>query len=240
MRQSLHTKVSYKLGTGFKPSKYLSQNFLSSDIVLQKEISYAKLTKDDHVLEIGAGFGYLTAELESRCPVTVIEIDSRFLPEIIKNVSSKTKIIMGDARKVEFPKFNKFVCNIPYHISLPLTLKLLRSDFEIGVMICQEEFAKKLVANAGNKHYGRLSVIAQYYADIQLKDRISKKDFIPSPKVQSRIVVFRKLRPGNPAFEEWLTSVFRQRRKKVTEAGKRPGNISPEGLIALFQEMQKQ
>jgi len=238
MRPSLHSLISFKLGKGFKPYKKFSQNFLANDDVLEKEIAYANLKKKDHVLEVGAGFGYLTAALEEFCQVTAIEIDKRFFPEILKNVSQETTIIMGDAKKVDFPKFNKFVCNIPYHISMPITLKLLRSDFELGVMICQEEFAKKLIAKKDTKYYGRVSVLAQYYADIEIKEKVNKSDFIPSPKVTSVIVVFRKKRPLNENFEEWLSSLFRQRRKKIKSVGKRPEKLSPEDLIELFESLQ--
>ena len=48
---------------GISPKKSLSQNFLVNKDVLIRQISYANLTEEDTVLEIGGGTGVLTEEL---------------------------------------------------------------------------------------------------------------------------------------------------------------------------------
>ena len=47
----------------FRTKKRLGQNFLINGEVIQDIIDYAKLTKDDVVVEIGPGVGFVTEQL---------------------------------------------------------------------------------------------------------------------------------------------------------------------------------
>ncbi len=211
--------------------RHKDQHFLINEQLIAKEVSYAQLSEWDTVLEIGGGLGFLTRELAKRCHTITIEKDIRLIAPLRR---TGAEVIHGDALKLQFPNFTKFVSNIPYSISLPLTLKLLRSGFTAGVMIAQKEFAKKLAAKPGDKGYGRLSVIAQYYASVELLDKARKSDFEPHPKVESRIVRFTKLRAESRGFEGFVTSLFRHRRKKIAGTSSRPEELSVDELIALY------
>ena len=58
-------------------NKNLGQNYLIDDFKRKKIIEYAKLTKDDTVLEIGPGIGTLTIELAKKAgKVIAIEQDT--------------------------------------------------------------------------------------------------------------------------------------------------------------------
>ena len=62
----------------FNFQKKFGQNFLIDTHVLDKIIYSAEITKEDMVLEIGPGFGVLTAELCRRAEkVVAIELDDR-------------------------------------------------------------------------------------------------------------------------------------------------------------------
>ena len=66
---------------GIGPKKSLGQHFLRDDDVHDDILVRARLSREDHVLEIGAGDGTLTrslAELAGR--VVAIETDRRLLP----------------------------------------------------------------------------------------------------------------------------------------------------------------
>jgi 16S rRNA (adenine1518-N6/adenine1519-N6)-dimethyltransferase len=52
---------------GFFPKKRFGQNFSVSSEILERLVSHASLTKDDVVLEVGAGFGFLTEMLSDKC-----------------------------------------------------------------------------------------------------------------------------------------------------------------------------
>ena len=226
------TEAAFFLQTS---KRYRDQHFLVNEQVIEQEISYANLSEGDTVLEIGGGLGFLTRELMKKCKTTTIEKDIRLIAPLQR---TGAEVIHGDALKVKFPPFTKFVSNIPYSISMPLTLKLLRHGFELGVMMVQKEFAKKLAAKPGDREYGRLSVITQYYADVEVLDKVRKSDFEPHPKVESRIVRLTKLRPENRGFERFVTSLFRHRRKKVPGLNRRPEELAVGDFIKLYEAQE--
>ncbi|MCK4327452.1 MAG: ribosomal RNA small subunit methyltransferase A [Candidatus Diapherotrites archaeon] len=229
---NLLTEAAYFLQTS---ARHRDQHFLVNEELLHREAGYAQLTKSDVVLEVGGGLGFLTRELVKHCKTIVVEKDIRFIGTLQK---LGAEVIHGNALKIGFPEFTKFVSNIPYSISLPLTLKLLRTDFKLGVIIAQKEFAKKLAAKPGSNEYGRASVIAQYYADIELLDKVRKSDFEPKPKVESRVVFFRKRRGEDRGFEGFATSLFRHRRKKAAGTDKRPEQLTIDDFIRLYKQQK--
>ena len=148
---SLRAKLPFNKGLG--------QHFLVNDEVIASPVSKAKLTVDDHVLEIGPGPGVLTEVLLSTgCKVTAIEIDEcavkhlneAFLPEV---KDSKLILIEGDALNFKWPDgITKVIANIPYQISSPLIdllTKYLRSkmgeSLELVILLVQEKIAERLV-----------------------------------------------------------------------------------------------
>ncbi len=203
--------------------KSKGQHILVSRRFLHKIVRYAKLSFDDVVLEVGCGTGRLTKLLlKSVEKVYGIELDERLVRYLQRRFENDIKsgrfvLIHGDALKVEFPKFDKFVANIPYQISSPLTFKLLKHDFELAVVTYQKEFAERLVAKPGSKKYGRLSVVARAYCRTEILDIIPPTAFKPKPKVESAIVriipepevVVKNL----DAFEDLVRFAFSQRRK---------------------------
>lgn len=111
---------------GFKFSKSLGQNFLINPSVCPKIAELGKAEKGYGILEIGTGFGTLTAELAKRADkVTAVEIDSRLLPVLEETLSdfNNINVINDDIMKVnikeliatEFSGMKKAVCaNLPY------------------------------------------------------------------------------------------------------------------------------
>ena len=223
------TEAAYFLQTS---KRRKDQHFLVNESIIEQEVAAANLSKGDIVLEIGGGLGFLTRELVKRCRTITIEKDIRLIGALQR---TGAEVIHGDALKLEFPPFTKFVSNIPYSISMPLTLKLLRSDFELGAIIAQKEFAKKLVAKPGDDAYGRLSVIAQYYSSAEVIGKVRKSDFEPHPKVESRIVRFTKRHKENRGFEQFATSLFRHRRKKIAGTSNRPEELAVGDFIKLYE-----
>ncbi|NIW13903.1 MAG: methyltransferase domain-containing protein, partial [Candidatus Thorarchaeota archaeon] len=73
--------------------------------------------KDDVVLEVGAGLGFLTKLLSPACKkVIAVEVD----PKLIKILRSELRnldnvdIIEGDVLDISVPQFNKMVSTPPY------------------------------------------------------------------------------------------------------------------------------
>jgi len=205
---------------GLKADRSLGQHFLVDDNVAERSVSYAGVSRDDTVLEIGPGLGILTRLLLSQAKrVVAIEKD----PKLIGVVDSPNLVyIKGDAVKVELPEFNKVVSNLPYGISSPITFRLLEKgcDFKVAVLMYQKEFAERLATGPGSKIYSRLSVSAYVKARVELLDMVPSKAFYPRPKVDSAIV---RLVPREPPFstDDWelfhkvVRTTFGQRRKKL-------------------------
>lgn len=147
------------------------------------------------------------------------------------------QVISKDALKTEFPQFDLVVANIPYGISSPLIAKLVfvAKQFRSATLLLQKEFAQRLLAKPGDSSFNRLAVNVKLVADVEFIMNVSKKDFIPCPKVDSSVV---KIRPKSTVpdvdMDEWwaftrtcfskknktLGATFKQK-KKVIELLKR-------------------
>ena len=108
---------------GFFPKKRFGQNFTIDSEILDRLVAQASLSKEDVVLEVGAGFGFLTQLLSKECKkVIAVELDSQlvaFLQEQLQNLQN-VELIEGDILDVSLPPFNKVVSAPPYSISSPL------------------------------------------------------------------------------------------------------------------------
>jgi 16S rRNA (adenine1518-N6/adenine1519-N6)-dimethyltransferase len=209
------------------PKKRLGQNFVIDHALLEKMISYASLNKDDIVLEVGAGLGFLTQLLSPVCKkVIAVEIDPKLIKILrieLRNLDN-VDIIEGDVLNISVPQFNKMVSTPPYSISSPLLFWLLERKFDCAVLTFQKEFAERLTASVSTKDYGRLTVNTYYRAEAELLDYVPRNLFYPSPDVDSMMV---RLRPrekppfsveDEELFFQLVRVLFSQRNKKVRNA----------------------
>jgi len=211
----------------FVPNKLLGQNFMVEASVLQSAIDYASIVPNDVVLDIGAGFGFLTRALANKCEtVLAVEADPKLanvLYEELKDFSN-VKIIQGDVLKVSIPHFSKVVSIPPYNISSLLLLWLFSQKSDCAVLIFQKEFAERLVASVGSEYYGWLAVVAYYYVEVDVLGDVPKRMFYPQPEVDSVIVRLRpKKHPpfiikNELLFKRFVQSLFTRRNRKVRNA----------------------
>jgi 16S rRNA (adenine1518-N6/adenine1519-N6)-dimethyltransferase len=204
-----------------KPDPKKGQHILKDRQIIKRQIEYAELTGSETVLEIGPGMGALTLPLaDSAKKVIAIEMDKRFHSYLKDRIPENVELINADAMKVDFPKFDVVVSNLPYQISSPVTFKLLDYEFDRAILMYQKEFAERMVAKAGDSGYSRLSVNVYYRADCKILKKVPKGAFDPVPKVDSAIV---KLVPrpspftvkDEKLFFSLIESLFSQRRKKI-------------------------
>ncbi len=214
------------------------QHFLVDDRVLDRLPSYATDAGFDtgHVLEIGAGTGALTDRLLAVADeVTAIERDpdlAAFLREEFADAiaDGRLTVIEGDALDVDLPEFTCSVSNLPYGASSEIIFQLLPHDRPLLVMV-QQEFGERMAAEAATDDYGRLSVTAGHYADVEVVEPVPKEAFSPPPAVQSVLV---RTTPRDPEytvpddefFLEFVTAVFTQRRKTMRNAVRNTAHIS--------------
>lgn len=208
------------------PRKRLGQNFAVDDSLLYSMVSYANLTQNDIVLEVGAGLGFLTRLLSSRCKqVIAVEVDLKLVTLLREQLSDleNVELIEGDVLDVCISRFDKVVSTPPYSISSPLLFWLLERSFQLAVLTFQEEFARRLTAQVGSKDYSRLTVATYYRADVELLDHVPRDSFYPPPDVDSSIV---RLKPkptpfivkDEHVFFDLIQTVFTQRNKKLRNA----------------------
>jgi 16S rRNA (adenine1518-N6/adenine1519-N6)-dimethyltransferase len=213
------------------------QHFLVDDRVLDRVPGYLPDDADtDHLLEIGGGTGALTDRL---LPVgervTVVEHDpdlASFLrEEFAADVGAgRLTVVEGDALEVDLPAFTACVSNLPYGISSEVAFRLLPRKRPLVLMV-QAEFADRMAAAAGTDDYGRLSVTAGHYADVEVVERVPKEAFDPRPAVESAVV---RATPREPEYDvpddefflDFVTACFTQRRKTMRNAIRNTTHIS--------------
>ena len=228
------------------------QHFLIDDRVLDRLPTYATEIDVDlsHVLEIGAGTGALTDRLLAIADqVTAIERDphlASFLQEEFAEeiAAGKLTVIEGDALSVDLPDFTASISNLPYGVSSEIAFRLFVRDRPL-VLMFQKEFAERMVAEAGTSEYGRLSVSAQHYADVEIVEVIPPKAFSPPPAVESAVV---RALPREPEytiddeafFLRFVKAIFTQRRKTLRNAIRNTAHISElsnaDAVVAAIDE----
>jgi len=222
LRLSEARKIMMDLGV--RPRRSLGQHFLVDDRVMTRCAEYADIRKGEKILEIGPGIGFLTEKLvETGGSVTVIESDRKFCEYLGDKFGDSLTVILGDATKTDLPPFDKVVSNLPYNISSEITFRLLERKFKLAVLMYQKEFAERLVAGEGSAVYGRLSVMADYRAESEILEVVSRRSFWPEPQVDSAVVRFRVRPPRFNVEDEGLFAdivriLFSHRRKKIYNA----------------------
>lgn len=188
----------------FKFTKSLGQNFLVDDSVLSDIVDGAEVNNEDFIIEIGPGVGTLTAQLLIKAKkVTAIELDNDLIPILEKELGDNENfnLIHKDALKVDFneligdEKSVKLVANLPYYVTTPIILKLLKDgyNFKSLTIMIQKEVAERINAKPDCKEYGALSVLVQYYCDTSIVRRVAPTSFIPRPKVESIVIKLDRL-----------------------------------------------
>lgn len=221
-------------GRGIRPQKRFGQSFLKDDDMIDRIVEAATLSRDDIVVEIGAGLGIMTERIADRsCLVAALELDPYLLNILRDRLKARqnVEIIASDVLKFDIASFRrahtpgklKIIGNIPYNISTPLLFHLLnyRAGISSMIMMFQRELAERLTAKPGTKQYGIPTVIAGMYADIVRMFDVPPSCFYPPPKVDSSVLKFvmldesRFALKSDKAFTGVVRQAFSQRRKTL-------------------------
>ncbi|GAB7092940.1 16S ribosomal RNA methyltransferase A [Halolamina litorea] len=230
------------------------QHFLVDDRVLDRIPDYLPEGTDrSHLLEIGGGTGALTDRLLDAVPadgeVTVVERDPDLVTFLRREFADEIEageltVIAGDALAVDLPEFTASVSNLPYGASSEIAFDLLPRERPL-VLMFQKEFAERMVAAPGEDDYGRLSVSAQHYAEVELVEHVPAEAFDPQPRVESAVV---RCTPREPEYEvddvafflRFVKALFTQRRKTMRNAVRNTGHISgledPDAVVDAADE----
>ena len=207
-----------------QPKKRFGQHFLKDPNTAR--IVASGLTKDDVVLEVGPGRGFLTAFLAERAGlVHAVELDPDVLPSLREAVGEKdnVRIHEGDALRFDYsdldPAPNKLAANLPYNIASPLVLRLLEEVETLRTLrfMVQLEVARRMAAERGSKDYAAYAVLAQLLARVSISHRVPPTVFDPPPRVHSAVVEMERREPLNDyqGIKRVVLSAFRSRRKRL-------------------------
>jgi len=225
-----------------KARKRFGQHFLHDKNIIYKLLRAINLQPGDTIIEIGPGQGALTFPLLEQCKeLTAIELDRDLIP-ILKQGAvgiGELNLINNDILKIDMsalslkPPF-RLVGNLPYNISTPLMFHMLEYNELIKDMhfMVQKEVAERIIATSdkntsSSKHYGRLSVMMQYFCQCEYLFDVPPGCFSPPPKVDSAIIrlIPHEAPPTQVDDLEMLEAVvkaaFNQRRKTISNSLKK-------------------
>ena len=239
---------------GHVARKRFGQNFLQDTGMIRKIVRSIAPSGSDHLVEIGPGLGAITELLlEENGQLDVVELDRDLIPGLRVKFFNYPDFTIheADALKFDFAQLRKsdeklrIVGNLPYNISTPLIFHLLSFQGLIQDMhfMLQKEVVERLAAKPGTGQWGRLSVMAQYYCEIDNLFLVPPECFKPRPKVDSAIVrMTPKQQPSHLALDEkilgdTLRLAFSQRRKTLRNNMK--GAVTGEQLEALNLDPQR-
>jgi 16S rRNA (adenine1518-N6/adenine1519-N6)-dimethyltransferase len=215
-----------------RAKRSLGQNFLVGSHYPRRIVDSVAPRAGETIVEIGPGQGALTGLLlESRARVIAIEFDPELIPELSRMFSDREnfRLIEADALKVDYCELvspgasARVVANLPYYISTPILQRLIeyrRCLSEMTLML-QREVVERITANPGGKEYGVLTVLAQFYCEVEKLFDVPPGAFRPSPKVYSSVLRLRsRARTAAAVADEALMieltkTLFAQRRKTI-------------------------
>lgn len=198
-----------------KPS--LGQHFLTSHKALKTIIACADLKKDDVVLEIGPGKGFLTKELLLQgARVYAIEKDTHLvqhLQETFADDIEKERLLLieGDIRdsapQAHIPAGTSYsvVANIPYYITGEILRTFLGGERQPSrmVLLVQKEVAERI---AKSTKESILSLSVKAYGEPQYRATVPRGAFSPPPQVDSAILSIENI--SRKHFDEKTERIF--------------------------------
>lgn len=213
---------------GIRAEKGLGQNFLVNPLAVRK-IVRALGGNPLRVLEIGPGLGALTKGLlEGGHTVSAVELSGE-LAMRMKQEFPEVETEHGDFLTTTPSSFSRYpfdavASNLPYNISSQAVLKLCESEYSsVGkaVIMLQKEMAARLSCLEGGREYGRISLMVWPWFSVKKLFDLSPEEFMPRPKVDSRVVLLERkttqplTREEYPVYGRIVKAAFSSRRKKV-------------------------
>ena len=207
--------------------KSLGQHFLKDEKVVKKIIAALMERSFKNLVEVGPGGGALTKHLVKIPGIhfKAVELDEEKINYLLKEFPSlKNNLIHKSFLETDRPFDEPFtvIGNFPYNISTQILFKVLEWKEYVPVVIgmFQKEVAERVAAKEGSKIYGVISVLIQYYYNVEYLFSVGNESFNPPPKVQSGVIRLTAREQYLPikserAFWVLVKTAFNQRRKTL-------------------------
>ncbi len=227
------------------PRKRFGQNFLHQPQVIARIIAAVNPQPGQALAEIGPGQGSLTVPLlQAAGQLVAVELDRDLLAPLQAKCAGRGNLTLYQADAAQFDWAGlasgvrwRVVGNLPYNAATAIMFNCLQQREHILDMhfMVQKEVALRMAACAGAA-YGRLSVMVQAVAQVELLFHVAPGAFFPAPQVDSSIVRLTPLAQPwvaatqMPHFAQLVSAAFAQRRKTLRNA--LAGHCTPEQLEA--------
>lgn len=206
-----------------------SQNFLRNTELVRSLVSKSGISKNDTVLEIGAGEGIITAELLNKAgKVIAFEVDKYFFDKLEKKFQGNTslQLRLEDFLDSELPNYSyKVFSNIPFNLTAAIIKKLTLENNppEDAYLIIQKEAAMKFVGKPLDTKNSQLSVLLHPWFEIKSIYDFKPSDFYPRPNVNIVLVeIIQRHEPSvefekRQKYEDFVTFAFNQFKPNIIE-----------------------
>lgn len=213
----------------FNFKKKYGQNFLNDEKVISNIANSIHPNENDLVIEIGPGSGALTKYLKGfNCNVICYEIDTELDQYLSKYKSDKLNIIyndflkcdvISDISKIKYENLY-IIGNLPYYITTPIILRIIELNLNIKEMVfmVQKEVAKRFSSKPGNREYGSITVLLNYFYNIESLFVVNRSKFTPVPNVDSAVIKFNSkesLSVDFDKFNKFIKDAFLMKRKNL-------------------------
>ncbi len=140
------------------------------------------------------------------------------IAEHVLNGLSNVSMIQGDALRIPWPSIDVLVSNVPYSITSPLIMRIIREGIPMALLTIQREVANRLVSGPGGDDYGRLSIITQCNYSVSILNTYAPDSFYPSPpEIYSSLVMMIRKEPcySDMRMLESVTNILFRHRNRV-------------------------
>lgn len=214
---------------GSRPARRLSRpnpsgvHFLSCRHVADRLVATCKPRPGELVLDLGAGYGALTAPLaRTGATVLAVERDPEFAHGLRNRFAGRSTVRVATADMRTFPLPRKpfvVVASIPYSLSTPLLRRLIHprdARLDRAALLVEWGFAKRLTERVPRSR--DLAWWAARY-ELRIDRRVPARCFRPAPTVDSAQLTIRR-RAGVPRVAQhtlWslLGAAYRTPRRSV-------------------------
>lgn len=208
-----------------RPNKERGQHFLHNELIIERMVAEADISRDDTVIDIGAGIGNITRKLAEKAEnVIAVENDETLLPALQDQIKEfdNVEIVSKDILHGAVPEFDKCVSNIPFHLSSEI-IEMLGEQQKLSVLLVQDAFAKRLIAKPGTDDYSRITIRANFDFTPVYLETVYDINFIPPPQTDAALL---KLFPNKgkydvddePFFFHTILALFTHKGKKLRNA----------------------
>jgi 16S rRNA (adenine1518-N6/adenine1519-N6)-dimethyltransferase len=193
-----------------RPARSKGQNFLVEEKIYDEIIAAADIQKDDLVLEVGPGLGFLTEKLAAKAGrVVAVELDKKLAEilqtKIIAQKLNNVSVVNEDILRFDLANFSdrifqkqpyKIVANLPYNITSIFLRNFSETEPkpEAMILMLQKEVAERIVARP--PAMSLLSVALQFYSEPKILSNVPAENFWPQPEVESAIIKIKLLSPA--------------------------------------------